>query len=116
MRRVGSLTGLTTRIATRTFLTFALCAGVPIAVSAFVSQRVVSGELRSVAADRLTHTSKSYGLLLFERIRQCDELLLRLAGLHLEGRLSADELRMFASRRIRIIELRTEPLRATGAP
>jgi diguanylate cyclase (GGDEF)-like protein len=117
MRRVGSrLTGLTTRIATRTFLTFALCAGVPIVVSALVSQRVVSDELHSAAVDKLTQTSKSYGLLLFERLRQCDELLSRLASLHLEGRLSADELRTFTSRRVRIVDVRTASIRESAAP
>ncbi len=116
MRRLGyRLTGLTTRIATRTFLTFALCAGVPIALSAYVSQRAVSDELRLLALERLTQASKSYGLLLFERLRQSDELLSRLARMHVEGRLSAQELRAFASKRMRIIDVRTAPMHEAGA-
>ena len=116
MRRLGHrLTGLTTRIATRTFLTFALCAGVPIALSTYVSQRAVSDELRLLAVERLTQASKSYGLLLFERLRQSDELLSRLARMHVEGRLSAQELRAFASKRMRIIDVQTAPMHEAGA-
>ena len=67
--------GLGTRVAARTFALFCLCAIVPIVVSAIVADRIVRTKLRDDAATRLVSTSKSYGLLVFERLRQTDEAL-----------------------------------------
>jgi diguanylate cyclase (GGDEF)-like protein len=109
MRSVRSaLTGLGTRVATRTFLTFALCAIAPIAVLAFISHRTVRDELQAVAVERLEQASKSYGLLIFERLRQTSELLTRLADAYLDGGGSLDDLRAFSSLRVRIVDARAD--------
>ena len=71
--------GLGTRVAARTFALFCLCAVVPIVVSALVADRMVRTKLRNDAATRLESTSKSYGLLVFERLRQTDEALAEMA-------------------------------------
>ncbi|MGH8174657.1 MAG: putative bifunctional diguanylate cyclase/phosphodiesterase [Steroidobacter sp.] len=112
----SAFTGLGTRVATRTFLTFGLCALIPIALSALISHRVVSDELRGLAAARLMQASKAYGLLVYERLRQNEELLTRLARIHLEGNLSAAELREFESERVRIIDVRTEAMNDSADP
>jgi diguanylate cyclase (GGDEF)-like protein len=103
----SALHGLGTRVATRTFLTFALCAITPIALLAFISHQTVRDELRALAVERLAHTSKSYGLLIFERVRQSGELLTRLADAQLRGAGSVQDLRAFSSARVRIVDVRT---------
>jgi diguanylate cyclase len=112
----AAFTGLGTKVATRTFLTFALCAVAPIALLAFISHRTVSAELRDVATERLTHASKAYGLLIFERLRQSSELLGRLAEAYLRGQGSESDLRDFSSRRIRVIDVRSGAQADPGAP
>lgn len=102
-----ALTGLGTRVATRTFLTFALCAIAPIVLLAFMSHYAVSARLSELAAERLARTSKSYGLLLFERLSQSEELLIQMADAQLLGATSAADLRGFDSRVLRIVDVRT---------
>ena len=80
--------GLGTRVAARTFALFCVCAIVPIVISAIIADRVVRTKLREEAASHLASTSKSYGLLVFERLRQTDEALAELATLGLEDQLA----------------------------
>lgn len=106
MRRLrAAVAGLGGRVATRIFLLFALCALLPIALFAIVAQRTVSDELRELAATRLTQAGKAYGHLLFERLRQSEQLLSALAQAHLDNQLSAAGLRAFSSPRVRILDV-----------
>src|SRR5262245_42382095 len=95
--------GLGTRVAARTFALFCLCAIVPIVVSALVADRMVRSKLRNDAATRLETTSKSYGLLVFERLRQTDEALAEIASLGLAGRLTLDDIRTFHSAHFKVV-------------
>jgi diguanylate cyclase (GGDEF)-like protein len=97
--------GLGTRVAVRTFLLFGLCAIVPIAASAIVADRIVRTKLRNDAATRLESTSKSYGLLVFERLRQTDEALAEIAALALADRLPLDDVRAFRSSHFRVVDV-----------
>src|SRR5262245_10350869 len=95
--RRSRFAGLGTRVAARTFALFCLCAIVPIVISAIVADRIVRAKLGEEAADRLASTSKSYGLLVFERLQQTDEALADLASLALQDRLALSDLRAFES-------------------
>jgi diguanylate cyclase (GGDEF)-like protein len=97
--------GLGTRVAVRTFLLFCLCAIVPIVASAIVADRIVRTKLRTDAAARLESTSKSYGLLVFERLRQTDEALAEIAALGLADRLPLDDIRAFRSSHFRVVDV-----------
>src|SRR5512134_562790 len=97
--------GLGTRVAARTFALFCLCAIVPIVVSAIVADGIVRTKLRDDAATRLESTSKSYGLLVFERLRQTDEALTDLAMLGLAGRLPLEDIRSVGSSHFEIVEV-----------
>jgi diguanylate cyclase len=97
--------GLGSRIAARTFALFCLCAIVPIVVSAIVAGRMVSTKLRNEAANRLESTSKSYGLLVFERLRQTDEALTEIATLGLTGRLPLADIRSFRSSHFEVVDV-----------
>jgi HAMP domain-containing protein len=97
--------GLGTRVAARTFALFCLCAIVPIVVSAIVADRIVRAKLRNDAATRLESTSKSYGLLVFERIKQTDEALAEIAALGLTERLALDDIRAFSSSHFKVVDV-----------
>ncbi len=100
--------GLGTRVAARTFALFCLCAIVPIVVSALVADRMVRTKLRNDAATRLESTSKSYGLLVFERLRQTDEALAEIASLGLADRLTLDDIRTFRSAHFKVVNAVSE--------
>jgi len=100
--------GLGTRVAARTFALFCLCAIVPIVISALVADRAVRTMLRQEAASELEGTSKSYGLLVFERLRQTDEALADLATQGAAGRLARDDIRAFKSSHFRVLDVRDD--------
>jgi diguanylate cyclase (GGDEF)-like protein len=100
----GRFGGLGTRVAARTFALFCVCAIVPIVVSALVAERMVRNKLRNDAATRLENTSKSYGLLVFERLRQTDETLAEMASLGLAGRLTLEDIRSFSSAHFKVVD------------
>src|SRR5689334_14853981 len=101
--------GLGTRVAARTFALFCLCAIVPIVVSAVVADRMVRTKLSTDAAVRLESTSKNYGLLVFERLRQTDEALQGIAALGLADRLQLDDIRSFRSAHFKVVDVLTGP-------
>jgi diguanylate cyclase (GGDEF)-like protein len=101
----GRFGGLGTRVAARTFALFCLCAIVPIVVSAIVADRIVRTKLRDDAATRLVSTSKSYGLLVFERLRQTDEALSGIAALGLAGKLPLADIRSFRSSHFEVVDV-----------
>ena len=116
----GSFSGLGTRVAVRTYLMFCLCAGVPIVISTVIGYRIVTAKLQEHAASRLMETSKSYGLLVFERLRAADEMLFELADLHLRGNAPAPDLSGVGFRHFRFIDvdsaaLSDEPPRSADA-
>jgi diguanylate cyclase (GGDEF)-like protein len=102
-RRTG---GLGTRIALRTFVLFCLCAMLPTGMFAFIGYRVVSGQLGQYAHTRLAQLSKSYGVLVNERLAQTDLLLTEYARMRLAagGNGPGD----FALTHIRIISSQVE--------
>jgi diguanylate cyclase (GGDEF)-like protein len=108
--------GLGTRVAARTFALFCVCAIVPIVVSAVVADRIVRTKLRDDAATRLERTSKSYGLLVFERLRQTDEALTELAALGLSDRLTVEDIRSLRSSHFEVVDVATEDTALVGAP
>src|SRR5690349_13622031 len=97
--------GLGTRVAARTFALFCVCAIVPILVSAFVADRIVKTKLRDDAATRLERTSKSYGLLVFERLRQTDEALTEVAALGLADKLPVEDIRSLHSSHFEVVDV-----------
>jgi diguanylate cyclase (GGDEF)-like protein len=97
--------GLGTRVAARTFALFGLCAIVPIVISAIVADRMVRTKLREDAVSRLESISKSYGLLVFERLQQTDQAVANLATLALQGRLAQDDIRSFSSSHFRVVDV-----------
>src|SRR5690349_21570556 len=107
--------GLGTRVAARTFALFCVCAIVPIVVSAFVADRIVRTKLRDDAATRLERTSKSYGLLVFERLRQTDEALTQLATLGLADRLTLADIRSLRSSHFEVVDVVTDDAPSPGA-
>jgi diguanylate cyclase (GGDEF)-like protein len=111
-RRVG-FAGLGTRVAARTFALFCLCAVVPIVISAVVADRIVRTKLRDDAVSHLERTSKSYGLLLFERLQQTDEAIAELATLALHDGLALDDVRSFSSSHFKVVEV-TDAVAAPG--
>lgn len=116
MRVPASVTGLGTRVAMRTFALFCACAVVPIILSAVIADHAVSTELRKNAAADLTATGKSYGLLVFERLRETDEVVSNLAGLVLHRRMSAQDLYAFSSRRFRVVNVDTHSAIGESTP
>ena len=109
--------GLGTRVAARTFALFCLCAIVPIVVSAIVADRIVRTKLRDDAATHLESTSKSYGLLVFERLRQTDEALTELAALGLEDRLALEDIRSLRSSHFEVVDVvADDAISACAAP
>src|ERR1044072_2586363 len=104
--------GLGTRVAARTFALFCLCAIVPIVLSAVVADRIVRTKLREQAAIDLASTSKSYGLLVFERLQQTDEALAELAAMGLRDRLTLADIRAFKSTHFEIIDVADAPTEA----
>ena len=97
--------GLGTRVAARTFALFCLCAIVPILISAIVADRIVRTQLRDDAMSRLDSISKSFGLLVFERLKQTDEALAELATLAAQERLTLDDIRSFRSSHFQVVEV-----------
>jgi len=108
--------GLGTRVAARTFALFCLCAIVPIVVSAIVADRIVRTKLRDDAAIRLESTSKSYGLLVFERLRQTDEALSELAAFGLAGRLPYEDIRTLRSSHFEVLDVVAHDATAAAGP
>lgn len=102
-----SFTGLGTRVAVRTFLMFCACAVVPSLLVTTLGYRIVSASFHEQADNRLHDATKAYGLLLFERLRQADELLYELAGAALKDELGANQLTRFESSRLRIVDITT---------
>ena len=103
----GRFAGLGTRVAARTFALFCLCAIVPIVVTAVVADRMVRTKLSNDAAIRLESTSKNYGLLVFERLRQTDEALQEIAALALADRLQLADIRRFHSSHFKVVDVVT---------
>ncbi len=97
--------GLGSRVAARTFALFCLCAVVPIIVSAIVADRTVRTKLRNDAVGHLESISKSYGLLVFERLQQTEQAAANLATLVLEDRLAQDDIRSFSSSHFKIVDV-----------
>ena len=115
-----TITGLDTRVAARTFAIFCLCAVLPMVLSACIADRFVSQKFHALAAAQLTQTSKNYGLLIFQRLKETDEMLAELAELNLQGDLSLQNLRDFPSRHFQIIGVRSDaapadPVRTPGS-
>jgi diguanylate cyclase (GGDEF)-like protein len=108
--------GLGTRVAARTFVLFCLCAIVPIVVSAIVADRIVRTKLRDDAAARLVSTSKSYGLLVFERLQQTDEALSGLAALGLADKLPLADIRSFRSSHFEVVEVVADDTTSAAGP
>src|SRR5262245_61286781 len=108
--------GLGTRVAARTFVLFCLCAIVPIVVSAIVADRIVRTQLRDDAATRLQSTSKSYGLLVFERLRQTDEALADVAALGLADRLPLEDIRSLRSSHFEVVDVVADPAISVAGP
>ncbi|HEY7640761.1 MAG TPA: EAL domain-containing protein [Steroidobacteraceae bacterium] len=106
--------GLGTRVAARTFALFCLCAIVPIVISATFADRIVRAKLRDDAARQLASTSKSYGLLVFERLRQTEEALADLATLGMAERLSQDDIRAYKSSHFRVVDVSDGATRASA--
>jgi diguanylate cyclase (GGDEF)-like protein len=98
-------TGLQTRVASRTFLLFVVCAALPTLLFAVLGYRFVAGELRAHAAQRLVASSKAYGLLLYSRLREADSILTALAEEHLQRDLPLPNVRQFATEAVRIIDV-----------
>jgi diguanylate cyclase (GGDEF)-like protein len=108
--------GLGTRVAARTFALFCLCAIVPIVVSAIVADRIVRTKLHDEAATRLESTSKSYGLLVFERLRQTDEALTDLATLGLADRLPLEDIRSVRSTHFEVVDVVADEAKSAAGP
>ena len=108
--------GLGTRVAARTFALFCLCAIVPIVLSAIVADRIVRTKLRDDAAARLESTSKSYGLLVFERLRQTDEALTEVAALGLNDRLAVADIRSLRSSHFEILDVVVDDGKSATGP
>jgi diguanylate cyclase (GGDEF)-like protein len=108
--------GLGTRVAARTFALFCLCAIVPIVVSAIVADRIVRTKLRDEAATRLESTSKSYGLLVFERLRQAEEALTELAVLGLTDRLPVEDIRSLRSSHFEVVDVVADHATSAAGP
>lgn len=85
--------GLETRVASRTFLLFALCVAAPIAIFSLVGYRMVTAELREHASENLRMAAKSYGLLVFSRLQQAQALLRNEAERQLASDLQESALR-----------------------
>jgi diguanylate cyclase (GGDEF)-like protein len=115
--RRATLTGLDTRVAASTFAMFCLCAVVPILLSAFIADHLVSRKFRALADSQLTKASKGYGLFIFQRLKETDETLAQLASLYLQGELTLQGLRNFDSPHFRVVDVRADaaPVRSTGA-
>ncbi len=112
----GRFGGLGTRVAARTFALFCLCAIVPIVVSAIVADRIVRTKLRDDAATRLVSTSKSYGLLVFERLRQTDEALSGIAALGLADKLPLADIRSFRSSHFEVVDVVADDATSAAGP
>src|SRR5688572_30589886 len=97
--------GLGTRVAARTFALFCLCAVIPIVISASVADRIVSTKLRHDAVSHLASISKSFGLLVFERLQQTDAAVANLATLALTDRLALDDIRSFSSSHFKVVDV-----------
>ena len=112
----GRFGGLGTRVAARTFALFCLCAIVPIVVSAIVADRIVRTKLRDDAAARLVSTSKSYGLLVFERLRETDEALSGIAALGLADKLPLADIRSFRSSHFQVVDVVADDATSAAGP
>ena len=108
--------GLGTRVAARTFALFCLCAIVPIVVSAIVADRIVKTKLRDDAATRLVSTSKSYGLLVFERLRQTDEALSGIAALGLADKMPLADIRSLRSSHFEVVDVVADDATSAAGP
>jgi diguanylate cyclase (GGDEF)-like protein len=84
--------GFETRVASRTFLLFALCVAAPIALFSLVGYRMVTAELHEHASESLRSAAKSYGLLIFSRLQTARTLTQSIAERHLADDAPADAL------------------------
>jgi diguanylate cyclase (GGDEF)-like protein len=109
-------TGLQTRVASRTFLLFIVCAVLPTLLFAVLGYRFVATELRQHAAQRLVASSKAYGLLLYSRLREADGLLTALAEEHLQRNLPLTSVRQFATEAVWIVAASSTPATAEHSP
>ncbi|MEP7312824.1 MAG: EAL domain-containing protein [Pseudomonadota bacterium] len=102
--------GLGTSVALRTFILFCVCAAVPVLGFGIFSYHFAERLVRSQATERLQDLSKSYGLLLNERLAQADSVLLEIAQATL--RRPEDSLSDIDTQgaRVRIISARVMPI------
>lgn len=74
-----------TRIESRTLWLFVASALLPVIAFAVLAFVAVTGELRQVAQQRLDAAAKSYGLAVFDRLRQIDADATQVARRYLQG-------------------------------
>jgi diguanylate cyclase (GGDEF)-like protein len=115
MRGRWELTGLGSRVATRTFLIFGACLSVPALCAALALNVFISKQAERRAHDELVSRAKDYGYLLFERLKDTDEDLNRAIDLVLEGKLSVEQLYAIPSKRFHIIDVATNSMDRAGA-
>lgn len=101
--------GFETRVASRTFLLFALCVAAPIALFSLVGYRMVTAELHEHASENLRSAAKSYGLLIFSRLQQAQALVQSVADRHLARDLQEDALRGAALGPVTIVRAERNP-------
>jgi hypothetical protein len=112
MRTRWELTGLGSRVATRTFLIFAACLAIPAVLAALALNSFLTHEAQKRARDDLTIRAKSYGYLLFERIRDAEQEASRIADLVLTNSAAVEQYEKPASHRFRILDVQ----RLSGGP
>jgi len=115
LRFKKTFAGLGSRVAARTLILFWTSAVIPILIYAFLADRIVSEKLNRQATDHLAQTSKSYGLLLFDRLTQTETDLSDMAALALADGREIDSLKSYKSERFRITDVRFTP-GEPGAP
>lgn len=99
------LTGLGSRVATRTFLIFAACLAIPALLAVLALNSFMTQEAQERARNDLTVRAKSYGYLLFERIKDAEQEANRIADLILAGAASIEKNETVASHRFRILDV-----------
>jgi diguanylate cyclase (GGDEF)-like protein len=99
------LTGLGSRVATRTFLIFAACLAIPAVLAALALNSFMTQEAQVRARDDLTVRAKSYGYLLFERIGDAEQDASRVADLVLANATSVEQHEKAVSHRFRILDI-----------
>jgi HAMP domain-containing protein len=100
--------GLGTRIALRTFMLFCVCATLPTALFAVVGYHIVSTQLAGYARSRLEEVTKSYAVLINERLVQADATVTEFARLQLSAGAPLPAFRSLESSRVRIVDVHEE--------